>query len=526
MDLRNRWNKLDSATFKGSGIINIKPPIESFRNSKEAAFKARQNPVLLQHVFDLASSAYFHMMIENQSQSIVILGESNSGKSYNMELLQNHLIDLGRGKKNKKLKIGSIVRKARKVFMVMGNRTTDHSDRGTFFHGSTHFQFSKSGKFIGVKFDLLLASQGLTSSVDGSSSFHIFYHLISSDLKSKWLLDSSNPADYGYLKGRNCSSHKGGLKSLELDLSQLGFDEQLVDNIFRLLAATLLLGNVQFSISDTRTFVSNIIVLKKVAELLGLEMERLETWMVSRNFVQNGQNVSAFLSVEDSLERRDQLARTIFSLLFQWIATFLNSRYSKSDGIFNSISLYETPSCRLYCNMIDQRTPGDLTDLLFNFANERVQSIISNLDGDSSSEYRRLIPVIETVSSSNYDDIISRLLEVAALDSKIGVHVANRSVKLAVTHFGDGIMQYDPSRWVTDNYSKIEDDLEYLIRGDLGYHGTNNYSLRSLFIQKAGIYSTSGNEGFAANVVNVKLVCSNDRKYLRAAFGHKDMAFI
>lgn len=125
-----------------------------------------------------------------------------------------------------------------------------------------------------------------------------------------------------------------------------GFKEDDLFTVYRLLAAVILLNDLEFTkieASSTKSggahlevsYVHNFTTLKRVAELLCVNEDELMQALLTNgsSVAAKGQTAAYPKSWEESVATRDALARTIYSRLFGWIVKSINSSMNSSDEI-------------------------------------------------------------------------------------------------------------------------------------------------------------------------------------------------
>ena len=94
-------------------------------------------------------------------------------------------------------------------------------------------------------------------------------------------------------------------------MKRLGFPENSINTIWRVLAAILHLGNLKFALGDKEdTDVVNKGVLKKIGSLLEVtSMEEMEESLTGRVIAAHGEVVRKLHNVDDALRARDAFAK-------------------------------------------------------------------------------------------------------------------------------------------------------------------------------------------------------------------------
>lgn len=154
-----------------------------------------------------------------------------------------------------------------------------------------------------------------------------------------------------------------------------GFSSSDQDELFKLYAAVLFLGNISFRGQAARdgTTESQIIdgeAVERAAQLLGLSAAALGTCITTKRVVMAGQTVSMNLAPELAADARDALSKAIYSRAFKWIVDTINNSIGQGDAkcFIGALDIFGFENFRL--NSFEQ--------FCINYTNEKLQQHFNN----------------------------------------------------------------------------------------------------------------------------------------------------
>lgn len=264
-----------------------------------------------------------------------------------------------------------------------GNARTLFNANASRFGKYTELQFTERGRLCGIKtLDYYLERSRVAGAPSGERNFHIFYYLVAGasaeERQHMHLLDKMT---YRYLGQRSPAPVRQSpdddarkFEQLKLALKNVGFSKRHVAQTCQLIAAILHLGNLEFTIDRSRNedaaVVRNTETLALVAEFLGVTTSALETTLSYKTKMVKKELCTVFLDPDGASDNRDDLAKNLYSLLFQWLNEHMNQRLFKDDYV-TFIGLFDLPGSQ---NMTSR--PNSLDQFCINFANERLHNFI------------------------------------------------------------------------------------------------------------------------------------------------------
>ncbi|KJA23760.1 glycosyltransferase family 2 protein [Hypholoma sublateritium FD-334 SS-4] len=482
------------------------------------------------HIFQMANDAYYHMRRTTQDQCIVLSGETGSGKSENRRLAIKSLLELSVSNPGKKgSKLASQLPASEFVLETFGNARTLFNPNASRFGKYTELQFSERGRLTGVKtLDYYLERNRVSAVPSGERNFHIFYYLVAGaspeERQHLHLLDKTT---YRYLGHRGTVSRPNGARDddglrfdqLKIALKTIGFSKRHVAQTCQLVAAILHLGNLEFTVDRNRNedaaVVRNVDLLEIVADFLGVQPPELEAALSYKTKLVKKELCTVFLDPDGASDNRDDLAKTLYSLLFAWLNEHINQRLCKED-FTTFIGLFDLPGPQ---NMSSR--PNSLDQFCINFANERLQNWIQkSIFEKHVSEYSlegisRLVPQVPFFDNTEcirlmqnspgglvhiMDDQARRQPKktdqtmVEAFSKRWGNHSSFKTGTIdrsgfptfTVSHY-NGSVTYSSEGFLDRNLDAINPDFVSLLRGADGFEGSGSINpfVKGLFSAKA-----------------------------------------
>ena len=204
------------------------------------------------HLYNLANEAYMEMMDKIEKKvniTVIISGESGSGKTENTRYFMSYLTSLSKTKDNDIIKK---INATNPLLQAFGNAKTCQNDNSSRFGKFININYLKTGEIIGSKIECyLLEKSRVSNKQKGERNFHIFYQMIlgaNEEQRKKYKLKDINY--YKYLEcDNNCDlGDKNNFKQTCDSLKEFKFNPEEIDNIFKILSGILYFGNVEFKI--------------------------------------------------------------------------------------------------------------------------------------------------------------------------------------------------------------------------------------------------------------------------------------
>lgn len=378
--LRKRYESNQIYTNIGDILISINPfeNLGLYTPTHQKKYNGRCQSENPPHIFAIADSAHQNLVHQKQNQAIVISGESGSGKTESANLLLKQLVFLGKAP-NRNLE--EQILQVNPIMESFGNASTGINANSSRFGKYLELMMTGSGKVTGARISVYLLEQSrVVNQGDNEGNFHVFYYLYdgleAENRLQDYYLDRDYKKRHKYLnlKHVNVSTkvNEERWKQLKSSFKVLGFKEEQVDSIQRVLAGILNLGDIDFAESDDNDNEAHVIDLApihRVAKLLGVDSNDLCEALTSTSVVTRGETITRRNSVETSQQIRDSMSKALYSRLFDHIVNHINQ-----------LLVYNRPNSpeQLSVGLLDifgfeNFARNNFEQLMINIANEQIQ---------------------------------------------------------------------------------------------------------------------------------------------------------
>ncbi|KAF9930515.1 hypothetical protein BGZ67_005759 [Mortierella alpina] len=393
------------------------------------------------HPFEMAGKIYLHLRRTGQDQTLVLSGVSGSGKSVGASHVLSQLCRLAAHTK-KEARVASQLQQAQQVLDAFGSCYTRENRNASMFSKFLEIQasvkwlsihvFNERGRILGGKtLCYLLNTARITKIPHDERTFHVFYYLLyasdssfSDQEKSQLRLQDSfayitqsrlarqetisNNSGYGSGPGTNLGVGQGaydpssptsgpsagmglddalGFDHLKASMVACGFKPRQTQHVWRLLAAILHLGNIQFtdpasaskqSAVQEAAVVRNPEDLEFIADILGVPSDKLLLALTYKSKLIRRDLCTVVLNSQGSTAQRDSLARALYMALFGYLVEHINRTLCHSDpanfvALFDQTGLSEAPSTSsLHLANFEQFSVNFANELLHGFVGRRM----------------------------------------------------------------------------------------------------------------------------------------------------------
>ncbi|XP_057781954.1 myosin-6-like [Salvia miltiorrhiza] len=379
-NLKSRYDINEIYTYTGSILIAVNPfqrlP-HLYDSHMMAQYKGAAFGELSPHPFAVADAAYRLMMNDGKSQAILVSGESGAGKTESTKLLMRYLAFMGGRSAGEGRSVEQQVLESNPVLEAFGNAKTVRNNNSSRFGKFVELQFDQRGRISGAAVRTYLLERSRVCQLsDPERNYHCFYMLCAAPQEEVQKYKLGNPRTFHYLNQTNCYELDGVDDGKEYiatrkAMDTVGISVQEQDAIFRVIAAILHLGNIEFAKgkeidSSMPKDEKSWFHLRTAAELFMCDAKALEDSLCKKVITTRDESIITDVDPKTAASRRDALAKVVYSRLFDWLV----------DNINNSIG--QDPNSKYLIGVLDiygfeSFKTNSFEQFCINLTNEKLQ---------------------------------------------------------------------------------------------------------------------------------------------------------
>ena len=350
------------------------------------SYRGRNRLEVPPHVFAVAESAYYNMKAYKDNQCVIISGESGAGKTEAAKRLMQYIASVSGGTDARIQRTKDMVLATNPLLESFGNAKTLRNNNSSRFGKYLELEFNEQGEPVGAKItNYLLEKSRVVGQITNERNFHIFYQLTKAAPKEyRDTFGVQQPQSYVYTSRSKCFDVPGMDDASDFQetinaMKVIGLMKNEQDNIFRLLAAILWVGNITFRENDQGGVdIADQSVVDFVAYLLEVESAHVHKAMTVR-IVETarggGRRGSVYESPLNSVQAsavRDALAKAIYFNLFDWIVARTNVSLKSQGVVKNTVGILDIYGFEIF-------DKNSFEQLCINYVNEKLQQIFIQL---------------------------------------------------------------------------------------------------------------------------------------------------
>jgi myosin I len=338
------------------------------------------------HVFAVAESAFYNMKAYKDNQCVIISGESGAGKTEAAKRLMQYIASVSGGSDSSIQRTKDMVLATNPLLESFGNAKTLRNNNSSRFGKYLELEFNERAEPVGAKItNYLLEKSRVVGQIMNERSFHIFYQFTKAAPKEyRDMFGIQQPQSYLYTNRSKCFDvpgidDAGDFQDTMQAMRTIGLLKAEQDNIFRMLAAILWIGNITFVDNDQGGVnITDQSVVDFVAYLLEVEAAHVNKALTvrivetARGGGRRGSIYESPLNPVQAAAVRDALAKAIYFNLFDWIVARTNVSLQARGTVKNTIGILDIYGFEIF-------EKNSFEQLCINYVNEKLQQIFIQL---------------------------------------------------------------------------------------------------------------------------------------------------
>ncbi|KAH1465760.1 hypothetical protein KXX13_002326 [Aspergillus fumigatus] len=386
-NLKLRFEHDEIYTYIGHVLVSVNPfrDLGIYTDNVLQSYRGKNRLEVPPHVFAVAESAYYNMKSYKDNQCVIISGESGAGKTEAAKRIMQYIASVSGGTDSSIQHTKDMVLATNPLLESFGNAKTLRNNNSSRFGKYLELEFNTNGEPVGANItNYLLEKSRVVGQITNERNFHIFYQFTkAAPQKYRDLFGIQQPQSYLYTSRSKCFDVPGVDDSAEFRdtlnaMNVIGMTEGEQDEVFRMLAAILWIGNVQFAEDDSgNAVITDQSVVDYVAYLLEVDAAQVNKAFTIRvmETARGGRRGSVYevpLNTVQALAVRDALAKAIYFNLFDWIVQRVNASLTARGEVANSIGILDIYGFEIF-------EKNSFEQLCINYVNEKLQQIFIQL---------------------------------------------------------------------------------------------------------------------------------------------------
>ncbi|KAJ1762392.1 class II myosin, partial [Coemansia sp. RSA 1591] len=388
-NLKMRFENADIYTYIGNVLISVNPfkDLGIYTPQVLKSYENKNRMELAPHVYAIAEGAFRNMIAYSEDQCVIISGESGAGKTEAAKKIMEYIAAVSGGNSSSIKEIKDMVLATNPLLESFGCAKTLRNNNSSRHGKYLEIQFNAGGEPVGAMItNYLLEKNRVVGQIQNERNFHIFYQFTkSASDEYRQNFGISGPENFLYTSKAGCLDVPNMDDSREYAdtlkaMSVIGISTAEQDQIHRMLAAILWLGNVQFvphKDDDNMSQITDPDITAFIAYLLESTPELVSKVLVSRTIEtpRGGRRGSVYdvpLNIAQAESARNGLAKAIYDRLFDWIVMRVNQAMQARGEARYIIGVLDIYGFEIFDH-------NSFEQLCINYVNEKLQQIFIEL---------------------------------------------------------------------------------------------------------------------------------------------------
>lgn len=390
-NLEKRFRNAEIYTYIGNVLISVNPfrDLGIYTEDILQSYRGKNRLEMSPHVFAIAEGAYYNMNAYKENQCVIISGESGAGKTEAAKRIMQYIAAVSStsngASKSGIQDVKDMVLATNPLLESFGCAKTLRNNNSSRHGKYLEIMFNAQGEPIGANItNYLLEKNRVVQQIREERNFHIFYQFTkAASAGHRDQYGIQGPEAYAYTANSQCldvngiDDHADYAETINaMNTIGLSADEQ--DNIFRMIAAILWIGNVQYlENQEGNAEISDAAVPDFVAYLLQVDAGNVtkaltQRIMETRRGGRRGSVYEVPLNPTQAAAARDALAKAIYNNMFDWIVERINQSMNPRSQSANVIGVLDIYGFEIFDN-------NSFEQLCINYVNEKLQQIFIQL---------------------------------------------------------------------------------------------------------------------------------------------------
>ncbi|SCQ16625.1 myosin B, putative [Plasmodium ovale] len=374
-------------------------------------YKTMNSDDLPPHVYTYAKEAMLDFINTKNSQSIIISGESGSGKTEASKLVIKYYLS-GVKEDND---ISKTLWDSNFILEAFGNAKTIKNNNSSRYGKYIKIQLDENQNIVSSCIEIFLLEKiRVVSQEADERCYHIFYEIfkgMSDDMKNKYNIKQES--EYNYISNKSITIQEiddaRDFENLMISLDKMNMS-YLKDDLFFTLSGILLLGNIHFNetekggkINCSELDEENMKTVNETSSLLGIDNDSLRDSLIFTEKNIANQKIEIPLSVEESLSICRSISKDIYNKIFEYITKKVNECLNNNKELNNYIGILDIFGFEIFAR-------NSLEQLLINIANEEIHNIYLFVVYEKESNlYKNEGIIAESVKYTTNESILDLL---------------------------------------------------------------------------------------------------------------------